>query len=147
MSILIRFVLLVFLSTVAACGGGEPEVNSCQRVSATTESGLEYRDIECGTGTEAANGSTLTVRYVGRLSSGKEFDSSRAAGGPFRFALGAGQVIEGWDQGLVGMKVGGTRELTVPPELAHGEEGAPPVIPPNVTLIFEVELLDVAETD
>ncbi|HET7482129.1 MAG TPA: FKBP-type peptidyl-prolyl cis-trans isomerase [Actinomycetota bacterium] len=107
------------------------------------EDGLKYQDLECGTGPEAKAGDTLTVHYVGKLESGKKFDASRDHGSPFTFPLGAGQVIKGWDEGLVGMKVGGKRELTIPPELGYGAAGSPPVIPPNATLVFEVELLDI----
>ncbi len=100
-------------------------------------------DTQVGTGAEAVAGSTLKVHYRGTLANGKEFDSSYSRNQPFEFKLGAGQVIKGWDQGFAGMKVGGKRKLTIPPSLGYGEAGAPPVIPPNATLIFDVELLDV----
>ncbi|HEY8208573.1 MAG TPA: FKBP-type peptidyl-prolyl cis-trans isomerase [Myxococcaceae bacterium] len=106
--------------------------------------GLEIQDIKVGTGAEAKAGARVTVHYVGTLTNGKKFDSSRDRNEGFDFALGQGEVIQGWDQGVAGMKVGGVRKLTVPPEMAYGARGFPPVIPPNSTLVFEVELLDVA---
>lgn len=104
---------------------------------------LQIEDLTPGTGPEAKAGNTVTVHYVGTLSDGKKFDSSRDRGQGFTFRLGAGQVIKGWDQGVAGMKVGGLRKLTIPPELGYGKEGFPGAIPPNATLIFEVELLEV----
>jgi peptidylprolyl isomerase len=104
---------------------------------------LQIEDIKVGTGAEATSGKNVTVHYVGTLTDGKKFDSSRDRGEGFRFRLGAGQVIKGWDQGVAGMKIGGVRKLTIPPELGYGAGGFPPVIPPNSTLIFEVELLEV----
>ena len=106
-------------------------------------SGLVKEDLEAGEGTEATSGTTVTVHYVGTLTDGKKFDSSRDRGQGFTFRLGAGQVIKGWDQGVAGMKVGQVRKLTIPPHLAYGDRGFPPVIPPNSTLVFEVELLGV----
>ena len=107
----------------------------------TTASGLKYRDDRVGTGLEATRGKTAVVHYTGTLESGKKFDSSRDRDEPFEFPLGAGMVIKGWDEGVQGMKVGGKRTLVVPPELGYGARGAGGVIPPNATLIFEVELL------
>ncbi|HVY48417.1 MAG TPA: FKBP-type peptidyl-prolyl cis-trans isomerase [Minicystis sp.] len=104
---------------------------------------LQMQDLKPGAGAEAVAGKTVTVHYVGTLTNGNKFDSSRDRGEGFTFRLGAGQVIKGWDQGVAGMKVGGMRKLTIPPELAYGARGFPPVIPPNSTLVFEVELLDV----
>ena len=104
---------------------------------------LQIDDIKTGTGAEAKSGQTVTVHYVGTLTDGSKFDSSRDRGRGFTFHLGAGQVIKGWDQGVVGMKVGGVRKLTIPPELGYGDRGFPRVIPPKSTLVFEVELLDV----
>jgi len=105
--------------------------------------GLQLDDLRPGTGAEARPGNNVTVHYVGTLTDGTKFDSSRDRGKGFSFKLGAGQVIKGWDQGVAGMKVGQLRKLTIPPELAYGTRGFPPVIPPNSTLVFEVELLDV----
>ncbi|GMT97989.1 FKBP-type peptidyl-prolyl cis-trans isomerase [Corallococcus caeni] len=104
---------------------------------------MKTEDVKVGTGTEAVAGKRVTVHYVGTLTDGKKFDSSRDRGQGFTFSLGAGQVIQGWDQGVAGMKVGGVRKLTIPPELGYGSRGAAGVIPPNATLLFEVELLDV----
>ncbi|MEZ4258632.1 MAG: FKBP-type peptidyl-prolyl cis-trans isomerase [Polyangiaceae bacterium] len=104
---------------------------------------VDMKDIVVGKGPEAAAGDTIKVHYVGTLTDGKEFDQSRKRGEPFEFQLGAGRVIKGWDLGVAGMKVGGKRKLTIPPTLGYGARGAPPVIPPNSTLVFEVELLEV----
>ncbi len=104
---------------------------------------LQIESLKPGTGAEAVPGKTVTVHYVGMLTSGSKFDSSRDRNEGFTFRLGAGQVIKGWDQGVAGMKVGELRKLTIPPELAYGARGFPPVIPANATLVFEVELLGV----
>jgi peptidylprolyl isomerase len=104
---------------------------------------MKIDNITEGTGKEAVAGKSVKVHYTGTLENGKKFDSSHDRGEPFAFRLGAGQVIKGWDQGVAGMKVGGKRKLTIPPELAYGARGFPPVIPPNSTLVFEVELIDV----
>ncbi|HET7241387.1 MAG TPA: FKBP-type peptidyl-prolyl cis-trans isomerase [Gemmatimonadales bacterium] len=106
-------------------------------------SGLRYQDVAVGSGEEITAGRTAVVHYTGWLPDGKKFDSSRDRGEPFSFPLGAGQVIAGWDQGVAGMKVGGRRKLVIPAELGYGEAGAPPDIPPNSTLVFDVELLGV----
>jgi FKBP-type peptidyl-prolyl cis-trans isomerase len=111
----------------------------------TTASGLQYWDIKVGTGATAAAGKTVKVHYTGWLTNGKKFDSSIDRGQPFAFSLGAGQVIKGWDEGVAGMKVGGKRQLKIPPELGYGARGAGNAIPPNSTLIFDVELLDVGK--
>ncbi len=103
---------------------------------------LKTKDLIVGTGAEAKTGSAVTVNYVGTLySTGKEFDSSWKRNEPFPFTLGKGQVIPGWEQGVVGMKVGGRRELIIPPSLAYGVKGSPPTIPPNATLVFVIDLL------
>lgn len=104
---------------------------------------LKITDHEVGSGKEAKSGSVVAVHYTGTLTDGSKFDSSRDRGTPFEFPLGQGKVIQGWEQGIVGMKVGGKRRLEIPPELGYGERGFPPVIPPSSTLIFEVELIDV----
>ena len=104
---------------------------------------LQIEDMVVGTGPEATKGKQVTVHYTGWLTDGKKFDSSKDHGQAFQFALGRGQVIPGWDQGVTGMKVGGKRKLTIPPELGYGQQGAGGVIPPNATPVFEVELLGV----
>jgi len=108
----------------------------------TTPSGLRITALVIGNGPEATAGESVSVNYRGTLENGKEFDSSYGRG-PFSFPLGAGRVIKGWDEGVAGMQVGGKRKLVIPPDLAYGERGAGGVIPPNATLIFEVELLKI----
>ncbi|NVM76395.1 FKBP-type peptidyl-prolyl cis-trans isomerase FkpA [Duganella sp. SG902] len=114
----------------------------------TTPSGLQYIELAVGEGAEAKAGQNVTVHYTGWLqnddgSKGPKFDSSKDRNDPFEFALGAGMVIRGWDEGVQGMKVGGTRQLIIPSDLGYGSRGAGGVIPPNATLIFDVELLAV----
>ena len=107
----------------------------------TTESGLQYEDIIVGNGQEAKPGDIVSVHYTGWLDDGTKFDSSLDRNDAFEFQLGVGGVIQGWDEGVAGMKVGGTRKLTIPAHLGYGERGAGGVIPPNATLVFEVQLL------
>lgn len=109
----------------------------------TTPSGLKYVELKEGTGATPQSGQTVEVHYVGTLEDGTKFDSSRDRGQPFSFKIGVGQVIKGWDEGLSTMKVGGRRQLIIPPELGYGARGAGGVIPPNATLLFDVELLGV----
>ncbi len=108
-----------------------------------TESGLEYTEVEAGTGAKAEVGKTVSVHYEGKLLDGTVFDSSYKRGTPIDFKLGVGQVIKGWDEGIALMKVGGKAQLNIPPELGYGARGAGGAIPPNATLIFYVELVDV----
>lgn len=110
----------------------------------TTASGLTIEDTVIGEGASAAAGRDVTVHYSGWLADGTQFDSSKEKQDPFQFTLGKKEVIAGWEEGLSGMKVGGTRKLTIPPRLAYGEDGAGDTIPPNATLTFEVELLAVS---
>ena len=122
------------------CGGGQPEV-------VTTESGLRYMDHEVGTVAVAHKGDTVEVLYTGWLyengTRGEKFDSSLDRDQPFKFKIGAGQVIKGWDEGVEGMRIGGKRELIIPPELGYGARGSRGVIPPDATLNFEVMLLKI----
>src|SRR5215467_3828749 len=120
--------------------GGPTKVTG---VPTKTPSGLQYWDTKVGNGPVAQSGQKVKVHYTGWLTNGKKFDSSVDRGQPFEFMLGAGQVIKGWDQGVAGMKVGGKRQLKIPPDLGYGAAGAGGVIPPNAILIFDVELLGV----
>ncbi len=132
--------LLLPIIAFAAQGSGPTKVTGNP---VTLPDGLKYWDIKVGTGETATPGKTVSVHYTGWLENGKKFDSSVDRGEPFQFKLGAGQVIKGWDEGVAGMKVGGKRQLRIPPELGYGSRGAGGVIPPNATLIFDVELLGV----
>ena len=109
----------------------------------TTDSGLTIEDLTEGEGATATAGQMVSVHYTGWLTDGRKFDSSKDRNDPFQFPLGGRRVIAGWDEGVQGMKVGGTRKLTIPPELGYGARGAGGVIPPNATLVFEVELLEI----
>ena len=109
----------------------------------TTSSGLKYTELKVGSGAIPKTGQIVSVHYTGTLEDGTKFDSSRDRGVPFEFPLGTGQVIKGWDEGISTMKVGGRRKLIIPPELGYGARGAGNVIPPNATLIFDVELLGI----
>lgn len=120
-------------------GGATPDPGST-----ITPSGLQYVDLVVGDGAEPTSGATVTVHYTGWLEDGTKFDSSVDSGSPFDFVIGQGRVIKGWDEGVASMKVGGKRRLTIPPDLAYGSQGFGAVIPPNATLVFEVELLGVS---
>ena len=138
-SFFLSFVLLVLAAFVLAQTGGPTKVTGKPK---STPSGVEYWDITPGTGATAESGKKVTVNYTGWLTNGKQFDSSIGKS-PFKFKLGAGEVIKGWDDGVAGMKVGGKRQLRIPPNLGYGSRGAAGVIPPNATLIFDVQLLEV----
>jgi peptidylprolyl isomerase len=142
--------LFAILVVAAGCGGasksGAPSTSNPAKVNGpatTTPSGLQYWDNVVGSGATAAPGNTVKVHYTGFLTTGEKFDSSRDRGEPFSFSLGAGEVIKGWDEGVAGMKVGGQRQLRIPPNLGYGAAGAGGAIPPNATLVFDVELLEV----
>lgn len=160
--------LLAALLLLVACGGGDADTaadgdaeaaasadtaaadSACEALTSVpsdsmtaTDSGLRYLQLADGQGRTAGAGDTVAVHYTGCLTDGTKFDSSRDRGEPIRFVLGTGRVIEGWDEGLDGMQVGGERILRIPPELAYGSSGGGP-IPPNATLLFRVELMEVA---
>jgi FKBP-type peptidyl-prolyl cis-trans isomerase len=130
---------MIVLTLSLGVGGSMAENNQ----EVTTPSGLKYVDQVVGTGEVAVAGKTANVHYTGWLENGKKFDSSVDRGQPFSFPLGAGRVIKGWDEGVQGMKVGGKRKLTIPSDLGYGSRGAGGVIPPNATLVFDVELLGI----
>ncbi|TMQ50322.1 MAG: FKBP-type peptidyl-prolyl cis-trans isomerase [Candidatus Eisenbacteria bacterium] len=121
----------------------EPSVNPDAAAGEKAVAGLKIDDLKVGEGAVAETGKTVKVHYTGTLTDGTKFDSSLDRGEPFSFQLGAGQVIRGWDEGVKGMRVGGKRKLTIPPDMGYGAAGAPPKIPPNATLMFEIELLEV----
>jgi len=138
--------LLAQTSSHKATPAHVPNTNAPTKVTGEgvkTDSGLQYWDIKVGTGDEAKSGDKVKVHYTGWFTSGKKFDSSVDAQQPYSFTLGQGNVIKGWDEGVAGMKVGGKRQLRIPPALAYGEQGYKSIIPPNSTLIFDVQLLSV----
>jgi peptidylprolyl isomerase len=153
--IVLVLILFTVLGFASGCGNSDKSstpsatnTSSPAKVNGqptTTASGLQYWDIVVGSGATAASGKTVKVHYSGFLTTGQKFDSSRDRGEPFSFPLGAGQVIKGWDEGVAGMKVGGQRQLRIPPGLGYGAAGAGGAIPPNATLIFDVELLEVGK--
>ena len=129
--------------TEVANSTGEGSTPTAEAKAPATPGKLVKQDLKVGTGAEAKPGQTVTVHYRGTLTNGTKFDASYDRGEPFSFSLGAGQVIKGWDQGVAGMKIGGRRKLIIPSELGYGPKGAGEKIPPNATLVFEVELLKV----
>ena len=143
-----QLILLAVVAAAAGChrGGASKGFSASLGVDTTkmtkASSGLWYTDVSPGQGDSAMPGRTVTVHYTGWLPDGTKFDSSRDRGQPFSFPIGAGQVIPGWDEGVAGMKIGGRRKLVIPANLGYGDMGAPPVIPPGATLVFDVELLD-----
>lgn len=135
--------VLVFKVKLPKIQEAKPTPTPQEQVMDKDESELKIEDSVVGTGEEAVAGKRVTVNYLGTLENGTKFDSSYDRGTPFSFNLGAGEVIKGWDQGVLGMKVGGKRKLVIPPDLGYGQSGAGGTIPPNATLIFEIELLKV----
>lgn len=157
-SLALILVLTIAIAFAAGCGGGTATTGSVSSAATAPETAapsvstaattqavaqLQIQDEVVGTGPAAKNGDRVTVNYTGWLTNGTKFDSSLDRNKPFVFTLGAGEVISGWDQGVAGMKVGGKRKLTIPPELGYGSRGAGGVIPPNATLVFEIELLKI----
>lgn len=155
-----NFILIFFIIVVGIFGiliffssSANPEVTTSQlptfavsptpTTSPAIMNAMKVEDTVIGTGPEVKKGDTVTVHYTGRLENGTKFDSSLDRGTPFSTVIGVGSVIKGWDEGIPGMKVGGKRKLTIPGALAYGEQGIPPKIPPNATLVFEVELLEI----
>jgi FKBP-type peptidyl-prolyl cis-trans isomerase len=133
--------ILVLLGVLLIAGCAAKTSKAPAGADVTTPSGLKYIDLVVGTGASPAPGQIAVVHYTGWLTDGKKFDSSVDRGQPFQFPLGQGRVIRGWDEGVATMKVGGKRKLTIPPDLGYGAHGAGGDIPPNATLVFEVELL------
>ncbi len=149
-----RWIVIPLALALAACGTDTttepltdddfaPELNVNLDAMTKTASGLYVQDITVGMGDEATSGATVTVHFEGWLSNGTKFDSSRDRDEPFSFLLGDGSVIQGWDEGVACMRVGGFRKLVIPPELGFGVNGALPTIPGNATLVFDIELLEV----
>ncbi|HEX3204343.1 MAG TPA: FKBP-type peptidyl-prolyl cis-trans isomerase [Nitrospiraceae bacterium] len=134
--------LMVLIMVPLALAAEKRDAAEPSKDAVTTESGLKYTDLVPGTGRQAELGDTASVHYTGWLMDGKKFDSSVDRKEPFSFRVGAGQVIKGWDEGVLGMKIGGKRKLIIPPQLGYGARGAGGVIPPNATLTFDVELLE-----
>lgn len=141
----LAIIFILAVVPVALIGNGQSDVGPAkvQGEPVTLPDGLQYWDLAIGKSAPAVKGKRVRVHYTGWLLDGTKFDSSHEAGHPFVFTLGQGQVIPGWDEGLLGMKEGGKRQLRVPPALAYGEQGSPPTIPPDATLIFDIEMLNV----
>ena len=142
-----RFTVCAFavVLVVQSCSGPGESVADCEEGPVESDTGLTYEDIVCGSGAEAVGGPSVTVEYAAELASGREFASSDDQNGEFVFPLGRGQVINGLDEGVRSMKVGGTRRLTIPPDLAYGDAGFAPHVGPGETVVYEVTLLEVAD--
>lgn len=138
-----KVVTFLFLLSLAAFAEVDNNVQDKNQQMKEEKMELKIEDTSVGTGKVAEKGKTLKMHYSGRLENGKKFDSSYDRNDPLQFTLGIGQVIQGWDEGIAGMKVGGKRTLTIPSNMAYGERGAGSSIPPNATLIFDIELMDV----
>ena len=132
---------LVVAHSLVACGGGATEI-TCAKEPVRTDDGVTVHDSTCGSGEGAGRGDLISVSYRAAIQGRETFEQKEE---PFPFRLGLGQVIEGWDEGLLGMQVGGVRRLTIPPEMGYGSAGLPPKIPPNATLVYDVELLSLKE--
>jgi FKBP-type peptidyl-prolyl cis-trans isomerase len=135
---------LIVVLVLTSCSGSDESSAECAEEPIESESGLTYEDLSCGSGAEAAGGSSITIEYSAELTDGTQFASSEDQDGAFVFPLGRGQVINGLDEGVRSMQVGGTRRLTIPPDLAYGDAGFPPEVGPGDTVVYEVTLLDVA---
>lgn len=148
---LLSLAALLLPWSLIACDGSGNDAVSCDRDGSTLDDGLRVRDIDCGKGPSAESGFSATVNYIAWIEGPDPtvdtFTFDDTAGEAYTFRLGSGQVVSGWDQGLAGMQVGGVRELTVPPELAYGEAGFAPHVPPNTTVMYEVELLEINDPD
>src|SRR5260221_11008228 len=140
---LLSCVALIGLASLAAAGDSTSEKKKDEGKGVRLPSGLKYEEIKVGEGAQPKTGQTVQVEYTGWLTNGTKFDSSADHGRPYEFPLGQGRVIKGWDEGVASMQVGGQRTLLIPPGLGYGASGAGGVIPPNATLLFEVELLEV----
>ena len=140
-----RTLVVVAVVALASCHswGFYRPVDMPPKLEQVSPGGVRWEDLHVGEGAEALAGSRVSVHYTGRLESGAQFDSSRDRGAPFAFVVGRGKVISGWDEGMLGMRVGGTRRIVVPPQRAYGAKGRAGVIPPNATLVLEIELLSV----
>lgn len=144
-SLAVVTILTAMCSMPAMAAQDQVKDKAAASKTVTSATGLKYVDVKVGSGASPVKGKQVKVHYTGTLESGKKFDSSVDRNEPFSFVIGVGQVIPGWDEGVMGMKVGGKRKLTIPAQLGYGARGAGGVIPPNATLLFDVELLDVAK--
>lgn len=141
-----RILLILFTIFIIAAIAILAFQNANRNEQSQIPTGLIIEDLVVGSGPAAKTGDTVSVHYTGTLLDGQKFDSSRDRGEPFTFTIGVSQVIQGWQEGLIGMQPGGIRKLTIPPELAYGERGSSGVIPPNATLIFEIELMEILDS-